>query len=653
MITLHGGEMFSCERDVCERDVWTRLEGATVGSSRGVRRWRGGVLVVCISGATLSILAPASGQIAAVGATIRASVATGGGQASGSTAAVPPSLSSDGRFLAFHSRATNLVSGDANGTDDVFVRDLRDGVTSRVSVSSSGAEASFKDTPPRNNSSLPDISADGRFVAFLSGAFNLVPNDTNGVPAAAASADLTGRDAFVRDRQAGTTTRVSVATGGAQGDCGVSTGPQPPAGQLIPCGGGVVSPEAPSISSDGTFVAFGSTATNLVTDCTPVPTPPARCDTNNQTDVFVNDRRGSGTTTRVSVTNGGAQATGGPSVEPSISADGKVIAFRSQATNLVTGDTNGMADIFVYDRRTATPTTTRVSVSTAGDQACAVPAPGCAPPTGTVIGSFTPRISDDGCYVAFSSSAVNLVAGDGNGTSDVFVRGPLAGCPGAAGPPTTIRVSMAAAEANGNSLLPDINVDGRFVSFESDANNLLSPGVDTNNQTDVFVYDRTTQVVTRVSVPNGGGQANGVALFSALNSDGRLVGFSSDAANLVAGDTNAQPDVFVNDRAATAAAPAAGMQGTDGGAASGTAAAGQSAAAAGASAPAAAGPNAAASTSGFSSSAQGRTANSSGRGSLAATGLTILLMAMGSALVVTGAVLSLGTRRRQRRNLPA
>jgi Tol biopolymer transport system component len=170
----------------------------------------------------------------------------------------------------------------------------------RVSVGPNGVEGN-------NDSLFPAISAHGRFVAFESDAANLEPNDTNG-----------SSDVFVRDRQTGRTTRVSVGAGGAQGNAGS-------------IGAG--------ISADGRYVTFDSNATNLVPG-----------DTNDLGDVFVHDRQTS-RTTRVSVTARGAQAAGGNSANPAISADGQHVAFNSQAANLVRRDTNAAFDIFVATRR--------------------------------------------------------------------------------------------------------------------------------------------------------------------------------------------------------------------------------------------------------------------------------------------------------------
>src|SRR5439155_1754636 len=210
--------------------------------------------------------------------------------------AFPPALSADGRFVAFVSFATNLVAGDTNGATDVFVHDRQTGTTERVSVASDGTQGNAA-------SAGAALSADGRFVAFHSYATNLVAGDTNGAT-----------DVFVHDRQTGTTERVSVSSGGTEGN-GFSA--------------------APALSADGRFVAFHNTATNLVAG-----------DTNGKTDVFVHDRQ-TGTTERTSVASDATQGNG-PSAGAALSADVGLVAFHGTATNLVAGDANGAYDVFVH-----------------------------------------------------------------------------------------------------------------------------------------------------------------------------------------------------------------------------------------------------------------------------------------------------------------
>src|SRR5947209_1614213 len=264
-----------------------------------------------LSAVTLLLLTALGGRSAGAQTTVRVSVASDGTE--GNDVSLGSALSADGRFVAFDSAATDLVAGDTNGVSDVFVHDRQTGTTERVSVASDGAQGN-------GSSGLvtfafpPALSADGRFVAFVSFATNLVASDTNGAT-----------DVFVHDRQTGTTERVSVASDGTEGNA-ASAGA--------------------TLSADGRFVAFHSAATNLVAG-----------DTNGTNDVFVHDRQ-TGTTERVSVN--------GFSAGPALSADGRFVAFHSTATNLVAGDTNGATDVFVHDRQTGT--TERVSVASDGTQ---------------------------------------------------------------------------------------------------------------------------------------------------------------------------------------------------------------------------------------------------------------------------------------------
>ena len=348
----------------------------------------------------------------ASGTTTRISVGTGGAEANNHSGR--PELSGDGRYVLFSSDASNLVLGDGNGDTDVFVHDRQSGLTTRVNVSSSGAQA--------NDFSFSGaITPDGRYVAFSSFATNLVAGDTNGQ-----------LDVFVRDLQAGTTERVSLDSSGNQGNATSSGG---------------------AFSADGRFVVFTSFATNLVPG-----------DTNGKLDLFVRDRV-SGTTTRVNVDSLGGEANGDTSLY-SISGDGRYVAFQSIASNLVAGDTNGAYDAFVHDRSTGT--TTCVSVD----------------PSGAVGNgnSGEPAISFDGRFVAFSSQASNLVAGDVNGFGDTFLRDRLTG--------RTVLVTLTAsgAQGNGDAGNPAMSADARVFAFQSWAENLVTG--DTNAVNDVFVRDR-------------------------------------------------------------------------------------------------------------------------------------------------------------------
>ncbi len=275
----------------------------------------------------------------------------------------------------------------------------------------------------------------------------------------------------------------------------------------------------PSISSNGRFVSFTSSASNLA----------VKGDNNGREDVFVHDRT-TLKTNRVSISSKLKEGNGS-SYASSISGDGRMVAFVSQANNLVRRDTNRRPDIFVYNR--STRKTIRVSIASDGTQANGE--------------SAAPMISADGGFVTFHSTASNLVPDDENGRSDIFVHDLSSG--------ETTRVSrgMANTEANGDSFIPAISADGRYVAFQSMASNLV-PG-DTNGTPDayrgidVFRYDRQTNQTERVSVGNDGEQANGPSNDPgddpSISADGRYVCFASLASNLVEDDTNGAYDVFV------------------------------------------------------------------------------------------------------------
>jgi hypothetical protein len=259
-------------------------------------------------------------------------------------------------------------------------------------------------------------------------------------------------------------------------------------------------------------VAFQSTATNLVTG-----------DANRRSDIFVFDRAGGGVITRVSVGAGGEEANGS-SVTPSISADGRCVAFASSASNLWPGDTNGVNDIYVACDGQIT---CRASVSGDGVEADAI--------------SFHPALSADGNIVAFKSEATNLVADDFNRQPDVFVHDCSTG--------TTQRVSVSSAGGEGNdiSIPPSISDDGKQVAFGSFASNLI-PGKSTGGRSQIYVHDLTTGETLLISADPNGNPANGSSpdIPPSITRDGKWVVFTSLATNLVPGDTNGYPDVFIS-----------------------------------------------------------------------------------------------------------
>ncbi|MCC7011631.1 MAG: calcium-binding protein [Planctomycetes bacterium] len=323
-----------------------------------------------------------------------------------------PNISANGACVAFDSQASNLIDNDSNGQVDVFVRDLQAGVTDRVSLDSAGNQCT-------GDSSRPALSGDGRFVVFESVAPDLVLADTNGVS-----------DIFLRDRLASTTIRVSVDSTGAQA---------------------IGQSNWATISADGQFVAFRSEAANLVSG-----------DTNAASDVFVRDLAGN-STQRVSVDSVGIQANAA-SFSPSISSSGRWVAFASHASNLTTGDTNAVTDVFVHDRLLAS--TQRASVDSFGGQSNGA--------------SDEPAMSGSGRFVAFTSVAANLVTSDGNQFADCFVHDLQTART------TRISIRSSSIEADGESGAPAIDSTGAFVAFQSEATNLISSS-DDNDTTDVFI----------------------------------------------------------------------------------------------------------------------------------------------------------------------
>jgi Tol biopolymer transport system component len=342
--------------------------------------------------------------------TTRVSVNLDGGDANGPSEI--GSISADGRYVAFRSAASDLVDGDTNWEWDIFVRDTLLGVTIRVSVSVDGGDAN-------DDSTLPSISAEGRYVAFLSSAFNLVQEPNNRL-----------NSAYLRDLLLGETVLASGAWDGGAADWSV---------------------RAPTISGNGRHMSFATEATNIVPD-----------DFNGLVDVFHRDLD-TGVTLRASVDVFGGDPDG-RSVGPSLNHDGTHVAFTSIATDLVSGDANGEDDIFVRFLPPP-PSTGLVSLSSDGQQGD--------------LGSSGPYISAGARYVAFGSIATNLVPGDTNAWSDVFLHDRYTG--------RTWRVStdLFGNEANEWSGVPSISSDDRFVVFRSGASNLVPE--DTNGVGDVFV----------------------------------------------------------------------------------------------------------------------------------------------------------------------
>lgn len=390
-------------------------------------------------------------------------------------------------------------------------------------------------------STFPSLSDDGRFIAFLSKADNLVPGDTNGE-----------MDVFVHDRQTRQTTRASIASDGGEANAAV--------GWTIK-----------SISDNGRFVVFSSPADNLVS-----------ADNNRQQDVFLHDRE-SNETTRISVAGDGTEANRS-SFSPGIFADGRYVTFESAADNLVPDDTNGIVDVFLHDRETGL--TRRVNIASDGSEANELDR------DWSWIWWYTNPVSDDGRYVAFTSLSSNLVPGDNNAAEDVFVHDLKTG--------ETERVSVDSdgKEWNHYSLLFDMSDDGRYLAFNSFSDNRSNPpelvgdsdpqglfvhdrltgktshipggagwaafsgdgrylayiGVtksanlqESADHWDVHVLDQHTGETLKATVSFRGNQTDLSSWRAAISGDGRSIAFASNATNLVPGDGNAEGDVFATD----------------------------------------------------------------------------------------------------------
>jgi Tol biopolymer transport system component len=399
-------------------------------------------------------------------------------------------ISADGTVISFHTPATTVHPDDLDGAIDVYARDARTATTHLVSRADGAAGA-----PGNDNSFGSRISADGRFVAFTSVATNLHPADTDA-----------GSDIFVRDLTTATTTLVSRA--GGPGDPKANGGSS-----------------QPSISADGRYVAFASTATNLPDDADAT------------SDVFVRDLLAS-TTTLVSRASSGEKGNGS-SFAPSISDDGRRVAFGTAATNLDAdgSDPDSAQDIYVRNLDGATTALVSRAPGVEGAKADGFNTAG--------------QIAPGGNAVAFASNAPNLGAPE---PGAVFVRDLQAA--------TTTLASRASgiggAPANGGALFSTLSADGRYVAFASGATNLHPD--DTDSLGDVFVRDLVAATTTLVSRASGeaGAKANGGTPFEsgpAISGDGTVVAFESTATNLDPDDDDAGKDLFTRELGAGSAPP--------------------------------------------------------------------------------------------------
>lgn len=396
----------------------------------------------------------------------RISVASDGTQGNGSSSS--GDISSDGNYVVFQSFASNLVANDGNQSADIFVYNRQTCTTTRVSINPNGMEFS-------GDSWSPSISSNGDYVAFH-----------------------TGGQVYIHSRVTNTTSLVSSALNAAPGNA---------------------ESVYASVNGNGESVAFESVSTDLVNG-----------DTNNASDIFIRDQQ----MTRVSVSSNGIEGNGLGASLPSVSDDGRYIVFHAFSNNLVVNDSNNVSDIFVHDRQLST--TRRISVSTNGTQG-----------NGT---SLYGSISGNGRYIAFYSEADNLVVGDTNDKPDIFIHDVQTGVT------SRISISSSGEQSNDGSIGSSLSHDGHFVAFSSSATNIITG--DTNNSCDLdgdlifaencpdaFIHNRQTGQTIRISVGLGGIQGNLATQSPVVSSNGQFAVFSSNASNLVAGDTNGTADVFL------------------------------------------------------------------------------------------------------------
>ncbi|MDP1661500.1 MAG: hypothetical protein Q8L55_06250, partial [Phycisphaerales bacterium] len=407
-------------------------------------------------------------------------------------------VSADGWFVAFVTFIPDLVPGDTNGFPDVFLRNRHDNTTTRVSISSLGAQGDdISGLDPVEFDGSMGLSLAGRYIAFPSAATNLVAGDTNNAT-----------DIFVRDTVGGTTSRVSISISGTEGN-----------GRCLYC--------AMSPSLDGRFVVFDSDATNLVTG-----------DTNGRRDIFIRDRQ-LNTTERVSVSTAGVQADQ-DCVKPSVSADGRFVVFTSGASNLAPPAGNPGRSVFLRDRTLGQTFLIGVCYDPSSN--------------GTSDEAERAAVSDDGRYVAFGSNDPALVGFGANANRRTFVKDRQTGL--------TSEASIFPGGPSGrfSDHSTAMSPDGRYVGFTS----LENGGC---GRWQAYIRDRTLATTTLVSVsPTGQPSDGGIGAVCLVSANGGIAVFDGNAANLVTADTNGRGDVFVRDMAAGTTALASvstsGSQGT-------------------------------------------------------------------------------------------
>lgn len=416
-----------------------------------------------------------------VGPGLATRVSLGNADAEGNGEALEGAVSNSGKIVAFYSNSTNVVPGVTDGYYNIFVRDRNTGVVEIVSTDFNGVEGN-------GDSYFPCLSASGKTVVYYTFASNVAPDYVVG-----------GSQAMAYDRVTGDTVQVSASPFAEAADG---------ATDIYDCR---------PLAGNGRVVVFSSTSTNLVED-----------DNNGFADVFVHDLS-KRTTRRISVGTGGAEANG-DSYFPSISPNGRWVVFSSDATNLIAGDVNAFADVFLHDLKTGTTEL----VSLADDEAVAN---GHSKNTASAV-------SNNGRWVVFNSAATNLVAGDSNGFRDVFLRDRTER--------TTKRVSVGPgpgfAQGDASAGTPMITPNGKLISYWTNASNMIDL-TDTMSY-DQILYDVKAGTGRRVLEDLGGGEAGGsgvYAYWNQMSANGRWYCAAANADNVVAGDTNGDWDVFLVD----------------------------------------------------------------------------------------------------------
>jgi Tol biopolymer transport system component len=406
------------------------------------------------------------------------------GNAAGNKGSTSPSISDDGRYIAYYSDATNLVTTPVNPlASNVYVRDMVENRTILVSINRN------RDRGGNQHSFAPTITPDGRYVVFASVAIDLVEGADNNQAV----------DVFIRDLKAGVTKLVSVNR------AGTGAGNQ---GSSFHSSGGVIEPV---LSDDGRFVAFPSFATNLV----------SIDDNNEQNDIFVRDMV-EGVTRLVSVNLSGTGVGNDASELPKISGNGRFVIFNSESNNLAANDPLTQMDGFLRVLQTGTTTLITVDLS------------------GASCGGGVNAISDDGRFVMFSTGSNNVVPNDTSHSRNIFVRDMLNG---------TVKMASVAKDGTGggnkDSVFSSMSADGRFIAFQSEANNLTDVDPTKFYDHQIYLRDMQAETTTMLSLNTSGILTGAEAsTFPIISKDGRVVVFDSDSTGFGLTDNNNAQDLF-------------------------------------------------------------------------------------------------------------